>query len=180
MAKYVAFLRAINIGKRLVKMDRLKKVFEELKFKNVKTFINSGNIIFEATTKDKEQLAGKIEKKLKTSLGFEVLTMIRTEKELASIVKANPFKDEKLDKDTRVYIALLYNKPGKEIINILSSLNNKNETFRLKKNVVYCLVHKDEKNSSYFSITLLEKKLDIPLTIRNQNTINRINAVLES
>ena len=79
----------------------------------------------------------------------------------------------------RVYIAFLYNEPGKETKNILSPLNNKNESLILKKNEVYCKVRKDENKSSYFSILLLEKKLRIPLTTRNQTTVNKIKVLVE-
>lgn len=180
MVKYIAFLRAVNVGGRIVKMDRLKKIFEELKFKNVRTFIQSGNVIFETAGKDKNILISKIEKKLKASLSYEVLVILRTDKELTGTVKNNPFKNEVLDKDTRVFIALLYNNPTKETKNILSSLENKNETFVLKNDEVYCKIRRDEKKHSYFSILLLEKKLGIPLTTRNQNTVNKIKTLIES
>ncbi len=179
MNKYIAFLRAVNVGGRIVKMERLKKIFEELKLKNVKTFIQSGNVIFEKL-EDKNIVTINIEKKLKASLGFEVLVMLRTDKELRAIVRNNPFKNEELDGDTRIYIAFIYKKPNKETKTILSSINNNNESFILKKNEVYCKVRKDEKKSSYFSILLLEKKLGIPLTIRNQTTVNKINTLLEN
>ena len=117
--------------------------------------------------------------KLKTSLGYEVLVILRTDKELTNIVKNNPFKKEVLDKDTRVYIAFLYLNPTKETKNILSSINNKNESFVTKKNEVYCKVRRDRKKHSYFSILLLEKKLGIPLTTRNQTTVNKIKTLIE-
>ena len=98
--KYVAFLRAVNVGGRIVKMERLRKIFEELKFKNVKTFIQSGNVILETGEKNKDILMKKIEKKLKVSLGYEVLVMLRKNKELKNIVKNNPFKEEKFDENT--------------------------------------------------------------------------------
>jgi len=181
MIKYVAFLRAINVGgNRLVKMEVLRKIFESLKLKNVKTFIQSGNVIFEAADKEKDLLTNKIEKKLKESLGYEVLVMLRTETELEAIVKNNPFKNEKLDENTRVYIAFLYKATDKKIKEFITSLNNKNETYYPGKNEVYCLIHKDEKKSSYFSILLLEKNLGIPLTTRNQTTVNKIKNILDS
>jgi uncharacterized protein (DUF1697 family) len=57
--KYVAFLRTVNVGGRIVKMERLRKIFEELKFKNVKTFIQSGNVIFETGEKKQRYLNEK-------------------------------------------------------------------------------------------------------------------------
>lgn len=63
MTKYIAFLRAINVGGHNVKMDELKKYFESLGFSNVETFIASGNVIFEASAKDAAKLEKKIESK---------------------------------------------------------------------------------------------------------------------
>jgi uncharacterized protein (DUF1697 family) len=177
--KYVAFLRAINVGGRVIKMEELRKLFESLKLKNVKTYIQSGNVIFETAEKKKDILTKKIEKKLEVSLGYEVLVMLRKNKELENIVKNNPFKEEKLDENTRVYVAFLYNKPGKEIKSLIPSFNNKNEAFHLNGNEVYCKVHKDEKKHSYFSILLLEKKLGTPLTTRNQTTLNKIRTLFD-
>jgi uncharacterized protein (DUF1697 family) len=177
--KYVAFLRAINVGGRIVKMDRLKKLFESLKFKNVKTFINSGNVIFETSEMDKNLLTKKIEMKLNNSLGYEVKTMLRTDKEVSEIANKNPFKDEELGTDKRVYIAFLYQKLDKKIKSVIDSLNNKNEKYIPGTSEVYCLINKDEKKGSYFSILLLEKQLGIPLTTRNQNTINKIRTLLD-
>ena len=180
MVKYIAFLRAVNIGRRVVKMDALKKIFESLKLKNVVTFIQSGNVIFETKESDKNLITKKIESKLNESLGYEVLVMLRTEKELKAIAKNNPFKDEVLDENMRVYIAFLYKAIDKKIKDFIISLNNQNETYYSDKSEVYCLIRKDEKKSSYFSILLLEKNLGIPLTTRNQTTVNKISGLLDS
>ncbi|MDR3626675.1 MAG: DUF1697 domain-containing protein [Ignavibacteriaceae bacterium] len=179
MAKYVAFLRAINVGGHVIKMETLAGLFNELKFKNVKTFIQSGNVIFETAGNDAAAISNKIEKKLEKSLGYEVKTILKDTAELNNIIKANPFKDYKLDKDTKNYIAFLSIKPGKEVNTILDLFNTGNDSFILNKTEIYCLVHKDEKNSSYFSILNLEKKLGIPLTTRNITTINKINSLLQ-
>ena len=67
MTRYFAFLRAINVGGHLVTMDRLRGVFESLGFSKVETFIASGNVIFESTSKSANSLQAKIEKKLPES-----------------------------------------------------------------------------------------------------------------
>ena len=82
MDKYTVFLRAINVGRHTVKMDRLRELFKTMGFSNVETFIASGNIIFESTSKDATRLEKMIEKKLKDALGFEVATFIRSDSEL--------------------------------------------------------------------------------------------------
>ena len=84
--RYVAFLRAINVGGRhLVKMDALRRLFEELGFTNVETFIASGNVVFESKSRSAASLEKAIEAHLQKSLGYEVKTFIRSESEVAEI-----------------------------------------------------------------------------------------------
>ena len=76
MTKYVAFLRGINVGgNNKVEMPKLKKAFESSGYKNVATYINTGNVIFESDKKNPGTLAQEIEKILK-NLGFFQLTQI--------------------------------------------------------------------------------------------------------
>jgi uncharacterized protein (DUF1697 family) len=89
--RYIAFLRAINVGSHIVKMDRLKQIFEKLKFKNVTTFIASGNLIFETAQADPAALERKIEVALEKELGYRVDTFVRRPDQLLAIVEAHPF-----------------------------------------------------------------------------------------
>lgn len=93
MARYIAFLRAINVGGRTVRMERLRTLFEELEFADVETFIASGNVIFEAPGKA-TSLEGVIEAALEKALGFAVGAFLRTPQELERAVAASPFPDE--------------------------------------------------------------------------------------
>jgi uncharacterized protein (DUF1697 family) len=88
MPRYVAFLRALNVGHRRVKMDRLRDLFAELGFTGVATFIASGNVIFDARGRDAVKLAASIEAHLASSLGFDVPTMVRTPAEIAAAIAA--------------------------------------------------------------------------------------------
>ena len=91
MTRYVAFLRAINVGGRRVKMDHLRKLFEALGTSNVETFIASGNVIFDSEADDPRVLERKIEDHLQESLGYEVATFVRSTSELAGIARYRPF-----------------------------------------------------------------------------------------
>src|SRR5690349_20856788 len=97
MTRYMAFLRAINVGGHTVKMDVLRALFESMGFSNVETFIASGNVIFESKLKGDRALEEKIEKKLKEALGYEVATFVRTDAEIAAIVAYKSFKKSQLD-----------------------------------------------------------------------------------
>ena len=75
MTKYIAFLRAINVGGHVIKMDALRVHFEALGYQNVETFIASGNVIFEAKAKIATAFEAEIEVQLKKSLGYDVATI---------------------------------------------------------------------------------------------------------
>jgi uncharacterized protein (DUF1697 family) len=90
MTVRVGFLRAVNLGKRRVEMARLKAVAEGLGYDDVWTYINSGNVVFDARGK-REAIEGKLERALEKSVGFEVETFVRTAAELRKAVTAKPF-----------------------------------------------------------------------------------------
>jgi uncharacterized protein (DUF1697 family) len=92
MTQYIAFLRGINLGKRRVKMEELRHLFEKMKFSNVATFIASGNVIFESGFKNPKEVEAVIETKLARALGYEVDTFVRTRAEVAALAVAKPFK----------------------------------------------------------------------------------------
>ena len=108
MIKYIAFLRAINVGgKNLIKMDELKKRFTTLGFKNVRTYIQSGNVIFQSFTSDQNVLAKKIENLLQKNLSSVVLVFLRTVEELNAIVKFDPYQKQKFKLETKLYITFI-------------------------------------------------------------------------
>src|SRR6185437_15265010 len=98
MPKFIAFLRAINVGGHVVKMDQLRELFVSMGFANVETFIASGNVIFEAKSKDANALQRRIEKHLHTTLGYEVATFIRTLAELDQVANQRPFAESELNR----------------------------------------------------------------------------------
>jgi uncharacterized protein (DUF1697 family) len=92
MRHYVAFLRGINAGFRL-KMEDLKKLFEDLGFENVRTVLATGNVLFEADSKDMTELEEKIEKAITEKYGYKSITFVRTKDEFNQFVAADPFKN---------------------------------------------------------------------------------------
>lgn len=92
MTKYVALLRGINVGgKKKVEMKQLRVVFEALGLENVQTYINSGNVIFE-TKKASNSLVKKIEAALAEKFGFEILVVLRDQKNIEQLVAKIPSK----------------------------------------------------------------------------------------
>jgi uncharacterized protein (DUF1697 family) len=106
---FIAFLRAINVGGRTVKMERLRQIFTEMGFTRVRTYIQSGNVFFETAETDREALTMRIEETLGDLLGFEVPSILRTIQELERTVLLNPFAQLTPQEDSRWCILFLSN-----------------------------------------------------------------------
>lgn len=112
MPRYIALLRAINVGgHNAVKMDFLRRLFESLGFSNVETFIASGNVVFETASKNAQALERAIEERLREALGHTVATFIRTDAELAAVASYKPFGQSDLDGAAALNIAFLADGP---------------------------------------------------------------------
>ncbi len=176
MPKYVAFLRAINVGGHNVKMDQLRGLFETLGFSNVQTFIASGNVIFEAKSTGAKTLEKKIENHLRDALGYEVATFIRTTSELAVIADYKPFPDKELKADgNALYIAFLADEPGGEAKQRVLSLTTKVDEFHIYGRELYWLCRK-KISESEVSGALLAKALGLQATLRNSTTVKKLAA----
>ena len=176
MPKYVAFLRAINVGGHVVKMDYLSQLFEALGFSNVETFIASGNVIFDAPAKSTTALEKKIEVFLQERLGYAVKTFIRLISEIEEIARYKPFADSELNADgNALYIAFAADRPTDEAKQKLLSFITEVDDFQIYGREVYWLSRK-KVSESKFSGALLERTLGMPATVRNANTVKRLAA----
>ncbi len=176
MPKYVAFLRAINVGGHTVKMDHLRGLFEALGFANVETFIASGNVIFDATSKSTRALERKIETYLQETLGYAVATFIRSTSELTAIADHKPFPDaELIAQGNTLYIGFMANEPSDKAQESLRRLASKVDDFHLNAREVYWLC-RTKFSESGISGALLAKTLGMPTTLRNSTTVKKIAA----
>lgn len=175
MPRFVAFLRAINVGGHNVKMDHLRQLFEEMGLSNVETFIASGNVVFETTSKNAQGLERKIEKRLHEALGYEVATFIRTDAELADIASYIPFRQSELDKAVALNIAFLAAKPDEQATEKLLALRTDVDDFCVHGREIYWLCRMRQSDSK-ISNALLEKTLGMKSTLRGVNTIKKLSA----
>lgn len=174
MPKYVAFLRAINVGGHTVKMDQLRRLFEAMSFANVETFIASGNVIFDSTAQNKKVLERKIEDALQEALGYKVATFIRSTTELAQIANYKPFKESELNGEgNMLYIAFTAAIPGDEAHQKLATFTTEVDEFHINGGQVYWLCRK-KLGESRFSGALLEKMLGMQATVRNSTTVKKL------
>ena len=165
MAKYVAFLKAINVGGHVVKMDALRDLFAGLKFANVETFIASGNVIFRSANSE-AQIKAALEASLKVYAGKPIGVLVRTAAELAAVLKANPFPEAA--PNSTVAIFLHTRPPATALAEITGQAG---EEVRLGKREVYVR----------YGDGMAKSKLRIPAaadgTARNMNTIAKLTAL---
>jgi uncharacterized protein (DUF1697 family) len=178
MTTYIAFLRGINLGKRNVKSDELKAIFSETGFENVRTYIASGNVIFDAKEKDGEKLTKKIERSLEDKLGYKVIVFLRSQAELENILENNPFKNEH-GKDGKCYISFLYDEPPKAAAKEIEARSSDTEIFKFIGRELYMLFYVGFSESVFFKKNDYEKVLGVLATNRNLNTPTKIMAMIK-
>src|SRR4051812_30045503 len=103
--RYVAFLRAVNVGRgRKVEMAKLRKLLTDAGFENVGTYIQSGNVFFDSTSRSKKKLVAQLEPLLADTFGFDIPVILRTLPELEQLVASDPFGGRTADDDTRLLV----------------------------------------------------------------------------
>lgn len=171
--KYVAFLRGINVGgKNKVKMETLREICASLGFENVKTYINSGNVVFETAKLDDNKLAAKIEKAIEKEFLLNIKVMARTIAEIEDIIKNNPFEGQ-FENDKDLHVLFLDEELPKEKREMLLSNNNENEMFAVRGREIYYLMRVSF-SDSLMGKDYIGKKLKVSATARNWRTVNKI------
>ncbi len=173
MPRYVAFLRAINVGGHVVTMDRLRSLFDSLGFAGVETFIASGNVVFESRSGDTSALSRKIEKLLHKSLGYEVATFIRTDAEVAAIARHPLFDSPNARSAKALNVGFLSQAPRAEATRALMRLRTASDEFHVEGREMYWLRKMSE---SGFSYAVFERTLQVRATFRGRNTVVRLAA----
>ena len=175
MIKYVAFLRGINVGgKKLIKMENLRRAVESLGLKNVRTFIASGNVLFETSQTNREALRKKIEKKLLTAFGHDVPVVLQTIEELKDLLRVGPFKKITPSPAVMMCVTLLAADPksGPKLPH-KSAIENL-EVLAIKNRAAFILCRRKKNGMFSFPNNFFEKEFGVTATTRQWNTIKRI------
>jgi uncharacterized protein (DUF1697 family) len=172
----IALLRGINVGgHKIIPKATLKAIFESAGYKNVVTFIQSGNVLFDTKITDTDSLRTKIEKMLVDALGYEVPTVIRSADEMKKIVVKSPFANEHVEKKTKYYVMFLERKPTKSEQKSVLATQVKGMDFTFGACELHCLLDaKFTGNDSPLSNVKLEKLLNQKGTMRNWASTTKI------
>jgi uncharacterized protein (DUF1697 family) len=172
MPRYIAFLRAINVPRRTVKMADLRALFEAMGLTQVETFIQSGNVLFNSPSTAPAELEQAIEAHLQQGLDFAVPTFLRSQDDLMEVIAHHPFGDDGVDSPD-LYIAFLKKEPGEERQRNLLTLASEVDALHVfNRHVFWCW--RRELGDSNVSNARIEKKLGMQATTRNMSTVRKI------
>ena len=178
MTRYVALLRAINVGGHSVKMEVLRKHFGRMGFANVETFIASGNVIFDAEDAAPAALEERIAVELEKRLGYPVATFLRTPAELAAVVRHQPFDAAVIDPEQHaLYVGFLARTPAADTARKIVALRTPMDEFHVHRRELYwgC---RGRLSDSAVSGAVLERTIAMPMTMRNVTTVRKLAAKL--
>jgi uncharacterized protein (DUF1697 family) len=173
MPNYVAFLRAINIGGRSIKMPELVDHFKTLGYEQVETFINTGNVIFQAPAQSSAQLAEQIETPLAALLGFKSEVFVRNGDELQAILAQTAELLPQVPNGGDLNVVFL-NAPLTEAqAMILAGLSSPIDDFLIKGSEMYWSC-RAALNASKFSNGVFEQKLKLRSTFRKATILSQL------
>jgi uncharacterized protein (DUF1697 family) len=178
MPKYAAFLRAINVGGRVVKMEALRSIFSGAGVTDVETFIASGNVIFTSPERNAASLERTLESALQKALGYPVATFVRTREELAAIAAYMPCSADPAAAGGAIHIVFLAEPLDSAARRELAALSTPGDEFSSKGREVYWCRFGKLSESPLFGKSL-GKGLATG-TMRNRNTVVRLLSRLES
>jgi uncharacterized protein (DUF1697 family) len=172
--EYVAFLRGINVGGRTVKMDALREAFESQGYENVRTVLASGNVVFDAAEAEPAAVALKTQDGLRERLGIDTTVTVRTAEDIKKIAGAQPFEGVDLTSQTRLYVTLLGDRPGRDVTAPFESPEKDMRIIRVDPGEVFSTVELSEKRSTLDLMKVLEERFGRSITTRNWNTILKV------
>jgi uncharacterized protein (DUF1697 family) len=175
MSVHIALLRGINIGPhKRMKMEKLRGSFEALGFKNVKTYIQSGNIVCQAGRLSSDAAAKRIEAQIEKDFGFSADVIARTAGEIKQIILGNPLLNEPGIDDAKLHVVFLSEVPPSESIKKLESIVTAPDKVRCKGKEIYFYFPNGVSGSSIWKHNL-DRVLGISGTMRNWRTVNTLH-----
>jgi uncharacterized protein (DUF1697 family) len=170
MPVLIALLRGVNVGGNILKMDRLGELCAALGAKNARTYVQSGNIVFEATGSPSSWEA-RLEKKLAGESRLPVSAMVRTAAEMSAVFAGNPFMKEKTIDTARLAVTFLQQVPAKPALAALAALKTGSERYHHAGKEIYLHCPDGFGNAKLY---LLDKVLKQKTTTRNWNTVTKL------
>ncbi|MEO2078572.1 MAG: DUF1697 domain-containing protein [Bacillus sp. (in: firmicutes)] len=174
MTIYIALLRGINVGgHNIIKMADLRQLLEKMGLQKVKTYIQSGNVLFDAE-QDATLLTQQVEEEIKNTFGFPVPVILRTAEELEQIIKNCPYSIDSLNEGESVQLAFLADEPSQDKIDNLQGFKSELDECQIVGKEVYLFFRQSIRDSK---LATQLPKLGVPATVRNWKTVLKLAAM---
>ena len=174
MPVYVALLRGINLGgHKKIKMEELRASLTAMGFAEVKTYIQSGNVVFKAAKISDKALSKKIEATILSKFGHSVSVIIRTAEEIEQVIANNPFLKQPDIDHTKLHVMFLREPPAQSALKQLETFVLKPDQFRSLGKELYFYLPNGVAESAVMKKPI-DRVLAIPTTMRNWRTVNTI------
>ena len=173
MTTFVALLRAVNVGgNNQVSMSKLRALLESLGYTGVTTYIQSGNIVFDAKERASTPLVAKIEAAIAVDFGLTIDVVVRSARELTTVIESNPFLLRVPDR-SKLHVAFLNHAPDRGRVDTLDPSRFVPDEFAVGAREVY-LHCPDGLGRSKLPAALVAKLAPLPATVRNWNTVTKL------
>lgn len=174
MPVYICMLRGINVGPhKRMKMDKLRTCCESLKFTGVKTYIQSGNIVLQATRTNPAQISKRIEAQIANQFGFHADVITRTREDFEDALRKNPLLKEDGIDESKLHVVFLSDKPSRESMQKLESIILSPDRVRFRGHEIFFYFPNGVSGSSLWKHNL-DKIMAVSGTMRNWNTVNAL------
>ncbi len=173
MKTYISLLRGVNItGYNTIKMADLRRLYESLGYRDVATYIQSGNVVFKSRSKIPGAVEKKIAEAIKKKFGFGITVVVRRPGDLDAVLRKNPFVRRKGIDESKLYVAFLASEPGPARLKAMAAVaaKTKDEYRVIGREVHLCFPIRYSK--AVVNNSFIEKHLNVAATTRNWNTIS--------
>jgi uncharacterized protein (DUF1697 family) len=179
MPEHVAFLRAINVGGRYIKMAALAQHFQALGFADARTFINSGNVIFSSKAKDLSALAARLETQLEPLLGFKSEVFVRSAESIHAMALRGRELTQRVGEGGEVNVAFLAAPLNPDQVAATRAFKTDIDDFEFAALEIYWLCQRCQIDSK-FANAALERKLKIRTTFRRVSMLENLSQQLRA
>ncbi len=174
MPVYIAMLRGINLaGHKRMKMDQLRESLQALGFEQVRTYVQSGNVIFKTAKHSPLDLSKRIEERILRDFGYSVSVISKTAEEMGKTIQSNPFLKEKGTDSSKLHVTFLSEAPAQSALKKLDELTAGPDQFRYSGKEIY-LYCPNGYGRTKLSNNALERALSVRATTRNWKTVNSL------
>jgi uncharacterized protein (DUF1697 family) len=179
MGIYVSLLRGINVGgQKKLPMGTLRQIYQDLGFSRIKTYLQSGNVVFESPQTDQGLLTKQIEDAIQQSCGYALQVYIRTKDEILGIAANNPFLSDKNADTSKLHVSFLYRLPTETTWSKVVLPENIPDQCARGETVIY-LYYPNGYSKTKIPASYFEKLLAVPLTDRNWNTVSALARMVD-